>query len=102
RARVGKAALLALFHVKRRFAELEADEFQPRVPGMGRDREDRRERSLKSLVPARLGRDMRLEERGVGLELRRKQERHGLHVCTLGETLADALTLGQRIGHEGS
>src|SRR4030065_686050 len=51
------------------------------IPRMRRDREDRGERRLQSFVPARFGRHMRLQERGVGLELRREQERHVLHVA---------------------
>ena len=43
-----------------------------------------------------------LKEPGVGLELRRQQERHVLHVRALGEAFANAFTLGQRVGHESS
>src|SRR6267142_2460128 len=102
RARVGEAALLALLHVERRLAERVADELEPRVLGMADDREDRGERRLQALVLAALGRHVRLEERGVGLELGRDEERHLLHDRPLREALADAFTLGQRIGHEGS
>jgi hypothetical protein len=66
---------------------------------MRRDREDRAEGRLQAFVLPRLGRDLRLQERGVGLELRRNEKRHVLHGGTLGETLANTLTLGEGIAH---
>ncbi len=101
-AGVCQAALLAFLDVERRLAQRVADELEPRILRMADDREDRGERCLQALVPAALGRHMRLQERGIGLELGRDQERHFLHDRPLGEALADAFTLGQRIGHEGS
>ncbi len=101
-ARVGQAALLALLDVERRLAELEAHELEARRAGVRGNRENRGERRLQPFVAARFRGDMRLQERRVGLELRRNQIRHGLHVRALGEALADAFTLGQRIGHDGS
>src|SRR5207253_4908562 len=92
---------LALLHVERRLAERIADEFQPRVLRMADDREDRGERGLQALVPASLGRHVRLQEPSAGLELGRDEERHFLHDRPFREALADAFTLGQRIGHQG-
>src|SRR6185436_1002767 len=100
RARVGQAALLALLDVERRLAERIADELELRVSGMADDREDRGERGLQSFVAAAFGRHVRLEEAGVGLQLRRDEERHLLHDGALREAFADAFTLGQRIGHK--
>src|SRR5207247_8053226 len=88
--------------VEWRLAEEEAHELQARIPGMAGDREDRGERRLQSLVFPRFRGDVRLEERGIGLELGRDEERDFLHDRPLREALADAFTLGQRIGHEGS
>ncbi len=99
RARIGEAALLALLDIERRLAEEVADEFQACVARMADDREDRAKRGLQSFVLARLGRHMRLEERGVRLELGRDEERRLLDDRPLREALADAFTLGQRIGH---
>src|SRR5262249_39872641 len=102
RARIGEAALLALLHVERRLAQEVADELEPRVARMADDREDRGKRRLQPFVPARLRRHVRLEKAGVGLELGRDEERRLLDDRPLREALADAFTLGQRIGHEGS
>ncbi len=88
--------------VERRLAEREADEFQLRVAGVADDREDRGKRGLQALVAAALRGHVRLEEAGVGLELRGDEERHLLYDRPLREALADALALGQRIGHLGS
>src|SRR3954470_680072 len=102
RARIGEAALLALLHVERRLAERIADELEPRVLRMADDREDRGERGLQALVATSLRRHVRLKKAGIGLELGRNEERHFLHDRPLREALADAFTLGQRIGHLGS
>src|SRR5439155_3370185 len=102
RARIGQAALLALLDVERRLAQRIADELQARVLRVAHDREDRGKRRLQALVLAPLGRHVRLEECRVGLELGRDEERHFLHDRPLREALADAFTLGQRIGHLGS
>src|SRR5207237_9047366 len=102
RARVGKAALLAFLDVERRLAERVAHELEPRVLRVADDREDRGKRRLQALVLAALRRHVRLQERGIGLELGRDEERHFLHDRPLREALADAFTLGQRIGHLGS
>src|SRR6185295_8701167 len=102
RARVREAALLALLHVERRLAQEVADELEARIARMADDREDRGKRSLQPLVAARLRRHVRLEKAGVGLELGRDEERRLLDDRPLREALADAFTLGQRIGHEGS
>src|SRR6266849_2729392 len=88
--------------VERRRAKRVADEREPCVRRGADYREDRGERRLQALVPSSLGRHVRLQERGVGLELGRDQERHFLHDRPLREALADAFTLGQRIGHLGS
>ena len=49
-----------------------------------------------------VGRHLGLQELRVRVELRRKQEGHIQHGRALGEALADALLLGERIGHGGS
>src|SRR5438874_10994413 len=69
---------------------------------MADDREDRAERRLQALVAPPLWRHVRLQERGIGLELGRDEERHFLHDRPLREALADTFTLGQRISHLGS
>jgi hypothetical protein len=102
RARVGEAALLAFLDIERRLAEEVAHEFQPRVARVADDREDRAERRLQPFVPAALGREVRLQEAGVGLELGRDEEGHLLDDRPLREALADAFTLGQGIRHGGS
>ena len=93
RAGVGQAALLALLDVERRLAEREADELQPRVAANGWliGKIEVNAACSPSFLRA-LRRHVRLQERGVGLELRREQERHLLHRGALGEALADALT----------
>src|SRR5207237_8274940 len=80
-------------------AERIAYELETRVPGVADDREDRGKRRLQALVFASLGRHVRLQESGVGLELGRDEEGHFLHDRPLREALADAFTLGQGIGH---
>jgi hypothetical protein len=66
------------------------------------DREDRAERRLQALIAPLLRRRVGLEELRVRLELRRDEERHLLDNGALRKALADAFTLGQRIGHRGS
>jgi hypothetical protein len=72
RRRVSEPALLALLYVEWRMAEGIAHEFQPRVPGMADDRENRRERGLKPLILAFTRRHISLQKRGVGLKLSRQ------------------------------
>ena len=70
----GQAALLALLHVERRDAELVAHELQARIARMAHDREDGRERRLQSLILRAVRAAIRLQKRGVGVDLRRQQE----------------------------
>ncbi len=99
RRRVGQAALLAFLDVERRVAEVEATELEPRHLVVAADREDRVEGGLQAFGLALGHRRVRLQELGVGLELGRQQERHGLHGRTLGKALADTLLFGERVRH---
>src|SRR6185436_7350210 len=102
RAREGEAALLAFDDVERRFAERVAHELQARVARMAGNREHRREGRLQSGELPIVGGTLGLEELGVRIDLRGKQEGHIEDSRALGEALADALLLGERVGHGGS
>ena len=97
RRAIGEAALLAFGDVERRGEQRVADEIELRVARMAGDREDRRERGLQAFVLAPVAGRVRLQERAIGRELRLEQERHRQHARALGEALADALLLGERI-----
>src|SRR5258708_37911323 len=68
---------------------------------MAGNREDRRERGLQPFVLARLGWRAQLQERAIRGELRFQQERHGQDAGALGETLANAFLLGERVLSHG-
>ncbi len=102
RAREGEAALLAFDDVERRLAERVAHELQARVARMAGDREHRCKGRLQSGELAIVGGTLGLEELGVRVDLRGKQEGHIKDSRALGEALADALLLGERVGHGGS
>src|SRR5216684_3685020 len=93
-ARVGQPALLALLDVEGRLAERVADEFEPRVPRVAGDGEDRGERRLQAFVLAFFRQHCRLQESRVGIELGRQKKRHAQNARALGEALANAFFLG--------
>ncbi len=95
----GQAALLALLHVERGLAQHVLDVFETRVAAVARDREDRGERGLQTLVPPRFGRGFRLQEFSEGLDLGGEQERRIEHGRALGEALADTFLFGVGIRH---
>jgi len=97
RRAVREPPLLALGDVERRSEQRIADVLEPRVARVARDRENRRERCLQTLVLPGVGRRVRLQERAVRRELGLEQERHVQHARALREALADALLLGERI-----
>src|SRR6185369_4946114 len=89
----------ALLLVEGWHTQLVADEFQTRIPRMTGNRKDRLESCLQSLRLATLRRCVRLEERGVRIDLRCQQVRDLQHARTFREALADALLFGEGIGH---
>ena len=102
RCRKGKSALLTLDDVKRWLAEVVADEFQTGVAGMRDDRENRGKRSLQAFVLAVGNCCIFLQEFAEGLQLRRQEVGHLENAGTFGEALADALLLGEGVGHGNS
>src|SRR5207244_10862912 len=68
---------------------------------MAGNREDRRERRLQPFVLACLGRRTQLQERAIRGKLGLQQERHGQDAGALGETLANAFLLGERVLSHG-
>ncbi len=102
RAREGEAALLALDHVERRLAERVAHVLEARVAGVAGDREYRREGRLQAHLAAAVARPFGLEELRVRVDLGGKEEGHIQNGRALGEALADAFLLGERVGHRGS
>ncbi len=98
----GEAALLALDHVEGRLAERVAHELQAGVARVAGDREDRGERRLQAHLAAVVTGDFGLQEFGVRVDLRGEEEGHVEDGRALGEALADALLLGERVGHGGS
>jgi hypothetical protein len=102
RAGEGQAALLAFLDIEGRLAEGVIDELQACIAAMAGDREDRGEGGLQALVAALHRRNVRLQERQVGLQLGCQQEWHVQNTRALGEALADALFLGVGVRHIGS
>ena len=98
----GQAALLAFLDVKSGFAKLVLDKFQTRIAGVGNDREDGVECGLEALDTTLHGRQVDLQELGVRLKLGGQQERYVQYGRTFRKTLANALLLGIRVGHESS
>ena len=102
RCRKGKSALLTLDDVKRWLAEVVADEFQTGVAGMRDDRKNRGKRSLQAFILAVGNCRVFLQEFAEGLQLRRQEVGHLENAGAFGEALADALLLGEGVGHGNS
>ena len=95
----GQATLLTLLHVEGRLAQHVLDVLETGIAAVARDREDRRECGLEALVAPRLGRRLRLQEFGEGLDLGGEQERRIEHGRALGEALADTFLFSVGIRH---
>ncbi len=92
-----QTALLAFLDVKRGVTERVADKLETRHLVVGNDREDRRKRGLQTLRLAVVGVDAFLQELLVRLKLSRQHVGDVQHHSTLGEALADAFFLGERV-----
>src|SRR5690606_13462563 len=102
RAGEGQAALLAFLDVEGRLAELVLDELQACVARVRDDGEDGVESGLEALNTTLRCGQVDLQELGVRLKLGGQQERYVQYGRAFRKTLANALLLGIRVGHESS
>ena len=98
RRRVGETPNLALLHVEDRVLEAILQELKLGIARVALDRKHRLEGGLQPDPPALGGRDVRLQEVPVRVELRREEERNLEDARALAEVVADALLFGEGIG----
>src|SRR5581483_3686527 len=98
---IGEPAQLALLDVEYRLAEPVAHVLERSVAGVARDREHASEGSVQPHGIARVLRLLRLQERAIRVELDGEQVRRIQDARLLAKALADALLLGEGIGHRG-
>ena len=97
--RVGRAAQVALTHVKGRLPEPIADILQHRVAGIALDRKHGLEGRMQPRVQTLLRRQVSLQELAIGLDLGGQEEGDVQDRRTLAEVFTDALFFGERISH---